>query len=230
MELKPAKFKLEDMVLLAGQQFRVAGMVQLELPDAAVATRYLLSGEKGTSQILKERPGRFSVLRQFPPSAAPQPEGKELSVMGMRYALAGVDKLKVLGAEGGTVGAAPAEGLLLSGRFDGATGLILREFAPGGASAQTFYSVKPVAAEELLTAKQAAAVMEAERQVVQQAATAEAESTRTSGWAAKLAGWAVLIIVIVVLVFACSGPDDEGGSGSARSGSVHYSSGGHGGK
>jgi hypothetical protein len=228
MALKPAKFKLDEMVLLAGQPFRITGLLQLELPDAVVATRYLLAGDNGASQILEERPGRFSLLRQFPPSAAPQPEGKQLSVMGMRYALAGVDKLKVLGAEGGAVGAAPNEGLLLSGRFDGATGLILREFAPGGATAQTFYSVKPVGADELLTAEQAAAVVQAERQALQQEATEEAEATETTGWAAKLGGWVVSIIVIVVLVYACSDSESDGGASSARGG-VHFS-GSHGGK
>jgi len=230
MALKPSKFKLDETILLAGQPFQVAGVVQLELPDAAVATRYLLAGDKGASQILEERPNRFSLLRQFPPSAAPQPKGSEISVMGSRYALAGVDKLKVLGAEGGAVGAAPKEGLLLSGRFDSQGGLILREIAPGGAAAQTFYSVKPVAAEELLTADQYAAVREAQRMVAEQQAAAEAETSAGSGgWAAKLGGWIATILVIGVLVYACSGDSEDSTTGSARSGSWHFS-GGSGGK
>jgi hypothetical protein len=231
MPVKPAKFKLEEMVLVAGQPFQVAGLVQFEGPDAAVATRYLLSGEKGMSQILEERGERFAVLRQFPPTAAPEPSGNEISVMGMRYALAGVDKLKVIGAEGGAVGAAPNEGLLLSGRFNGDSGSLLREITPGAAKVQTFYAVKPVSPEELLTAADFAKIQAAEREIAEQAAAAEAErgeSSKGGGWVKKIIGWVVAILVIGALVYACSGPDDES-SGSARSGSVHYS-GGSGGK
>lgn len=229
MALKPSKFKLEEMILLAGQPFQVSGMVQLELPDNGVATRYMLTGDKGASQILEERPNRFALLRQFPPSAAPQPNGSEISVMGARYALAGVDKLKVIGAEGGPVGATPSGGLLLSGRFDSQGGAILREIAPGGGAAQTFYALKPIAPDQLMTGQQHAAVQEAQREVAEQQAAAAAETSASAGgWAAKLGGWVVTIIVIGVLVYACSDSEDTS-SGSARSGTAHFS-GGHGGK
>lgn len=231
MQAKASTFKLEDMILLAGQPFQVAGMVQFESPDASIFTRYLLNGDKGTSQILEERASRFTVLRPFPPAAAPQASGKEVSVMGMRYALAGVDKLKVLGTQGGAVGAAPASGMLLSGRFDGETGALLREITAGAGASQTFYAVKPVAREEILTAEEYAAQIEAQRQIAEMNAAAEAESGEASGgWAAKLGGWVVAVIVVAVLVYACSGSDDEGSSGSARTGSYHYSGGSSGGK
>jgi hypothetical protein len=231
MALKPAKFKLEEMVLVAGQPFQVAGLVQFEGPDAAVATRYLLSGEKGTSQILEERGERFAVLRQFPSTAAPEPSGNEISVMGARYALAGVDKLKVINAEGGAVGAAPSQGLLLSGRFNGDSGSLLREITPGASKVQTFYAVKPVSPEELLTAADYAKIQLAEREIAEQAAAAQAErgeASSGSSWVKKAVSWGIAILVIGVLVYACSGSDEDS-SGSARSGSVHYS-GGHGGK
>lgn len=227
MALKPSKFKLEEMVLLAGQPFQVAGMVQFEAPDAGVATRYLLSGEKGTSQILEERGSSFTLLRPFAPTAAPEPSGKEISVMGVRYALAGIDKLKVIGVEGGAVGAAPSDGMLLSGRFQGESGALLREITPGAAMATTFYSLKPVGAGELLTAVEYEQQVAAEREMAEQVAAAEAERGESSsgGWVKKIVSWVVTILVIVALVYACSGPDEEESSGSAR-GSVHYSSGG----
>ncbi len=227
MALTPSKFKLEQLVMMAGQPFRVSGVLQFELPDAAVATRYLLEGEKGVAQILEDRPGRLALLRQFPQAASPDPSGREVSVMGMRYVLAGVDKLKILAAEGAPVGAAPTQGLLLSGRFDGESGLILREIAPGGGAVQTFYSVKPISADELMTSEQHLKLLEAQREIAEQQAAAKAETGESSGWGAKLIGWTVSIIVIVVLVYACSG-DDESSSSSARTGSVHY--GGSGGK
>jgi hypothetical protein len=228
MAVKPPQFKLEQLVMMAGQPFRVSGMLQFELADGAVATRYLLEGEKGLGQILEERPGRLALLRQFPQTAAPDPSGREISVMGMRYALAGVDKLKILGAEGSPVGAAPSEGLLLSGRFESDAGLILREIAPGGGAVQTFYAVKPVAEGDVITVEQHLKILEAQREIAEQQASALAETGgSSSGWGVKLAGWTVSIIVIVVLVYACSS-DDESSSSSARTGSVHY--GGSGGK
>jgi hypothetical protein len=228
MALKPAKFKLEEQVVLGGQPFQVAGVAQLELPDGSVATRYLLNGEKGASQIVEERKDRLSVLRPFPPSAAPQPKGNEVSVMGARYVLAGVEKLAIGGAEGAPVGALPGSGLLLSGRFESPTGDILREIAPGGGG-QTFYAAKALAAEDLLSSVQHAAALAAQVQVAEQQAAADAETSKsTGGWVGKLVGWIVTLLVIGGLVYACSDSGDSGTTAGARTGSWHYSGGSRG--
>jgi hypothetical protein len=205
MPLKPSKFRLEETIHLAGQTFRVAGIAQLELPDASLATRYLLAGDDGFTQILEERGEAFSVLRQFSPTAAPHPDGREISVMGVRYQLGRVDKLTVLGADGAPVGAAPSEGILLSGRFEGEAALILREFAPGGTAAQTFYTVKPLGAGELLDAAQYAGVARERMERLGREATAHAETGKAAGAFGMQIGLGVVaVIVATMLTFACT--------------------------
>ena len=205
MPLKPSKFRLEETIRLAGQTFRVAGIAQLELPDASLATRYLLAGDDGLAQILEERGESCSVLRQFSPTAAPHPDGRELSVMGMRYVLGRVDKLVVLGADGAPVGAAPPEGLLLSGRFEGEAALILRELAPGGAAEQTFYTVKPLGAGELVNEAQYTAAERERMERLGREATAHAETGKVAGALGMQVGLGVVeVLVATMLAFACA--------------------------
>lgn len=202
--MKPSNYQLEETIYLAGEPLRVAGVARLELADGSLATRYLLVDAGGGSQILEERNTQCAVLKQFSPSAAPEPSGSELSVMGVRYVLRGVDKLNVLGTLGAPVGAAPPAGLLLSGRFEGESALILREFAPGGTAAQSFYTVKKLAAGELLDSRQHAAAMQTQLASVQRQATAQAETGDAGGWGVRIGAAIVAVIVALLLAYACT--------------------------
>lgn len=218
MPLQPSRFQLEETIRLAGQPLRVAGVAQLALPDATLATRYLLADNDGTSQILEERAGRFSVLKQFSPTAAPHPDGREISVMGVRYLLGGVDKLAVLGARGAPVGAAPQSGLLLSGRFEGESALILREFAPGGTAAQTFYTVKPLGEGELLADREHAAGESEKLARLSRDAAAQAEADDDAGGLGVRIGLGVVaVLVATMLGFACSAEQQRNAGTAAQS-------------
>ena len=230
MALKPAKFKLDEEISFSGKPMKVAGLVQYEGANAQLATRYLLTESAGAPVILEDNGTQFSMLRPFPASAQPQAAGSTVMVMGTKYALSGVRKLKVLGAAGQPPGGTPKGGLLLSGNFEGEMGKLVREMAPG-AGAQTFYSVKAVHADDVLTGAQRAAALEAERLAAEAKAQNEEQEDSPAGRGplAKAASWIVTIIVVAGLGFACSGPDDDdGSSGSARS--SFHAGGGRGGK
>ena len=230
MALKPAKFKLDEEVSLSGRPMRVAGLLQLEGAGDQVVTRYLLAEAAGAPQILEESGERLGLLRPFPAAAHPVAAGNTVTVMGEKYTLAGVRKFKVLGAAGQPPGGQPKAALLLSGVFEGPMGSLVREMAPG-AGAQTFYSLKPVPAEEVLNGAQLAEKQEADRRVAQLKAESEGddEEDDAKGWPIqKAVSWIVTVVVVVLLGYACSGSDDDGSSGSVR-GSFHVG-GGHGGK
>ena len=230
MALKPAKFKLDEEISYAGKPMKVAGLVQYEGADAQLATRYLLTEPAGAPVILEDNGTQFSMLRPFPASAQPQAAGSTVMVMGTKYALSGVRKLKLLGAAGQPPGGAPKGELLLSGIFEGEMGKLVREMAPG-AGAQTFYSLKPVHADEVLTSAQRVKLLEAERLAAE--VKAQSEEQEDSGTArgplAQAAVWIAVMVVVTGLGFACSGSDDDdGSSGSARS--SFHAGGGRGGK
>ncbi|MGH8706138.1 MAG: hypothetical protein ACREUO_12075 [Burkholderiales bacterium] len=229
MELRPAKFKLQDEVALAGKLMRVAGLVQLEGADAKVTTRYLLVEGTAAPQILEESGETFTLLRPFPPGAPPVAAGNTVTVMGAKYTLSGVRKMKVLGSEGQVPGGALGGPLLLSGVFASPAGTLVREMTPG-TPGQTFFSVKPIGADEVLSAAQVAAQQEAEKAAAGEQAQAEAETEQSgsAGLLQKAAFWIILILVIGGIAYACSGPDEDSSSGSARS-STSFG-GGHGGK
>lgn len=213
MSMRPTRFRLDETLYLAGEPFQVKGIAQIQLADDTRAIRYLLAGEGGT-QILEERGERYRVLKQFMPSAAPQPNGRELSVMGVPYALGGVDQLMVLGADGLPVGAAPQAGLMLSGRFEGDNALILREFAPGGAAAQTFYTVKPLGAGEVRDSREQAELERARLARVQADAAAQAESGEgQAGWGMRIGAAVVAVLVATALAYACSAEQRRGADG-----------------
>ena len=100
MAAVPPKFQVEEEVSLAGRMLRIAGLVQYDLGDDNVVTRYSLVDPTGAAVILQQEGGNFSMLRPFPPAAAPTAEGSSVSVMGEKYNLAGVRKMKMLGASG----------------------------------------------------------------------------------------------------------------------------------
>jgi len=158
MPLQPFKFKLGEEIWLYGSPMLVAGRLQLESPGATVTTRYALADAAGASLLLDEQADNsFILLRPFP---APQAAGNTVSVMGEKYTLGAVRRLKVTGAEGRISGSAGS--MLLSGLFLGDSGALLREMVPG-APAQSFYLVKPVRPNEVLGAAEHAALLEAER-------------------------------------------------------------------
>ena len=230
MALQPAKFSLDEEISYAGKPMKVAGLVQYEGADAKVATRYLLADATGAPVILEESGAQFSVLRPFPASAQPVAAGSTVTVMGEKYTLSGVRKFKVLGAAGQPPGGTPKAELLLSGLFKGQMGSLVRDMAPGS-GVQSFYSLKPVHADEVLTSAQRVALLEAERAAAEVRAQSEEQDDAGTGRGpmAKAAIWIVVMVVVTGLGFACSGSDDEGGSsGSARSG--FHGGGGHGGK
>ncbi len=225
--MQPSRFKLDEEISLYGKPMLVAGRLQFESPDAKITTRYSLADAAGASQLLEEEPeNKFTLLRPFPPAAAPQAAGNTVSVMGEKYTLGGVRRLKVTGTEGRIAGGAGT--MLLSGLFQGGMGALLREMVPG-APAQSFYSVKPVHPNEVLGAAERAALVEAERLAADQKAESEdeAEEGPKGSPLAKAITWIVVILVIGGLVYACSGDDESSGSGSAR---TSFSSGSSGGK
>lgn len=222
MPLKPSKFKLDEQIRFAGNPLTVAGIVQFEDAAGQLVTRYLLGSGAGALQILEERgEATFTVLRPFPPAAQPQVEGSQMMVMGEKYTLANVSKLKLVDAEGKTPTGTPAPPLLLSGRFESGLGVLLREIVPGP-NTQTFYSLKPVAASDLLTAEQAAAADELAARFREEQALAASEAEEEGGWAKKIGGWVITALIVGTLAYSCSGSDsDDSSSGSARSTSVH---------
>lgn len=219
------RFAVGQDLLFTGKPMRIAGLVQYDAGDGKVVTRYALSAPGGPL-VLQEDGATLSLLRPFPAAAPPVAEGSTVSVMGEKYALAGVRKLKAAGAAGEAIPGVPKAPLVLSGLFEGKMGSLLREVVPG-AAAQAFFLVKPVAKEDVLTGEELAQRMEAERVVAEmnaQAAEAEEEESAQKPLA-KIGSWVVAILVIVALVWACSG-DDDSSSGSVRVGTGHYSHGG----
>lgn len=219
MSLKPARFKLDEEVMLSGKPARVLGYVQYEDPQAQLATRYLLAAQAGPPQIVEERGDKLFLLRTFPANANPTASGNSVNVMGEKYTLAGVQKLKVLGAVGQPPGGMPKAPLVLSGSFDGSMGTLLREIAPGTGASQVFYAVKPLDGVEVVTGEELAARQAAQQKVEeQQAAVAEEGEESTPGGKLKsIVVGAVSFLIVSCLAYACSGSDGDGYSGSSRS-------------
>lgn len=216
MALQESKFRTEEVIGLSGKTMAVSGKWQYTTAEGALRTRYLLTEGPGSTALLEERGTFFAMLRPFPPAAAPEASGNVVSVMGEKFTLQEVDKLTLTGYAGKVDQGVRESATLLSGRFQGASSVLLRELVPGKAE-QQFYSVRPVAAHELLTAAQLAAVEAAQREL---AAQAEPEPKK-SGWLRKVIIFGVVILVLGGLLSMCSSDDDDS-SGSARvSGGYH---------
>lgn len=230
MPLKPSRFTLDEAISVAGRRLLVTGITQFEDAQGALITRYRLADGAGAGamQIMEARgEDVYAFLRPFPSAAQPPAvEGGQMTIMGVKYALGPVGKLKLVGAEGAPVAeAAPAPAMLVSGRFEGASGAILREIVPGPGT-QLLYHVKPVAASELMTAAQAATAAHlAERFREEQAAAQAAEARESaSGWRGKIKGWMIALVVFAIFAYACSDSDSDESAGSARGVVVHGSS------
>jgi hypothetical protein len=219
MALKPARFKLDEEVSLGGKPMRVAGYVQYENPQEKLTTRYLLAAQYGPSQILEDRGDDFLLLRPFPVTTGPVASGSSVTVMGEKYTLSGVQKLKVLGALGEPPGGMPKAPLVLSGTLNGSMGTLVREISPGTAAAQVYYSVKPMAGAEVVSGAQFAAQQEAQRKAVEQqaAVAADEEDSTPGGWVRSAISTVATLLIIGGLGYACTSSDEEGYSGSSRS-------------
>ncbi len=202
-----ATFKLDEEVSFGGRPMRVAGFVQYEGADAQISTRYLLAEPAGAPVILEETGGSFAVLRPFPSTAQPQARRGLISVMGARYALTGVRKRKVLGSGGQPPGGTPRSELVLGGLFEGEMGALVREMTPG-TGAQTFYFLKPIAAQGVLSDAQRAAMLEMDRLSADAKAWMDDEDDAFAGSSrmAKAAFGIAVAVVVASLAYACAGP------------------------
>jgi hypothetical protein len=227
MAAVPPKFQVEEEVSLAGRMLRIAGLVQYDMGDDNVVTRYSLVDPTGAAVILQQEGGNFSMLRPFPPAAAPTAEGSSVSVMGEKYNLAGVRKMKMLGASGKPPAESPQAPLTLSGVFEGKMGRLLREMVPG-AKAQSYFLVKPVQKDELLSGQELAHKQDQDRVAAQAMAQVQEveDAEEEEKPFAKFASWAVSLAVIFALAWACSGDDDDSSSSSGGH-SVRIGSGSH---
>ena len=225
MAAVPPKFQVEEEVSLAGRLLRVAGLVQYDLGDNNVITRYSLVDPTGAGVILQHEGGNLSMLRPFPPAAAPTAEGSSVSVMGEKYSLAGVRKMKRLGASGIPPAESPNAPLALSGVFEGKMGRLLREMVPG-AKSQNFFLVKPLQSGDLLSGQELAQKMDEARVVAQAMAQVQEveDAEEEEKPFAKFVSWVVSLLVIFALAYACGDDDDTSSSGGH---SVRIGSGGH---
>ena len=203
MPAAPSKFKLDDEISLSGKPMRVAGVLQYEGADGQSVSRYLLADPSGAPVIFEESGDRYSVPRPFPATSQPQTAGNAVIVMGEKYTLVAIRKLKILDAAGQPPGGMPRSPLLVSGVFDGEMGALLREVVPG-IGAQTYYSVKPVPAEEILSGAQLAEKRQAERlaaEVLAQAEDDDQDAPKLRRLRKKLmwiAGGVVLAVVLLL--------------------------------
>jgi len=203
MALDAPRFRLDEEISFAGKPMRVAGWIQYEDATTQALTRYVLVEADGAPLIVEESGGNFFLLRPFAPGAQPEPAGGAISVMNQKYTLRGVRKLKLAASAGQAPGGTPGPELLVSGVFEGQMGYLLREL-PVGASTQVFFSAKPVAAGEVLSGEEFAAVREAERLAAEAKALAEDEwMAPGAGKSLQIAALAIAgVLVLIGLAYA----------------------------
>lgn len=225
-DLRPSKFGVDHQLTLSGKPMRVAGIAQYDAGNDRVITRYHLAGGGGAMILQEDAMVGLALLRPFPAAAAPEAAGDTVTVMGEKYKLGSVRRLKVLGTAGEPPSGTPKAPLLLSALFEGNMGVLFRELVPG-AAAQAYYLVKQLAPNEVLSGEELARQQESERAAAdareqeEEAEVVEKEEKPL----AKVAVWIVAILVIGGLVYACSGDDEE----SSSRYSVRVGSGAHGG-
>lgn len=155
-------FQLDDTVYYAGRPMRVAGVMVLEGASGQRTTRYQLEDASGAPVLLEEGDGRYALLRPFPAGAQPPASGNTVSVGKEKYTLVGVRKLVLVSADGKAPAGRPKASLLLSGMFEGESGTLMRELAPGS-EGQVYYLLKTLDAGTVLTEKQHAEKRDAAR-------------------------------------------------------------------
>lgn len=201
MRFHPSKFRLGDGVSLAGRAMRVAGMVQYESDAGVPVTRYLLAEPSGAPAVIEEAAEGFVQLGTFPAKAQPSASGDSVSVMGEKYALRGLRKLKLVGTDGLAPGGPPKGDLLLTGEFEGSMGSVVRELVPG-TEGQTFYLLRRLSADDVLSNDDIASRLEAGRRAAEARAAADEEEPRTSIRVHKIAIAVVSAIVVAALVYS----------------------------
>lgn len=177
MRFHPAKFRLGDGLSLAGRSVRVAGMVQYEDDGGAPVTRYLLVEAAGAPAVLEESAAGFALLGTFPANKQPAASGDSVSVLGEKYRLRGLRKLKLVGTDGQPPGGAPKGDLLVNGEFEGSMGSVIREMVPG-AGTQAFFLLKRLAVEDVLSNEDIAVRLEVGRRAAEVRAAADEEEPR----------------------------------------------------
>lgn len=203
MRFHASKFRLDAGVSLNGRAMRVAGLIQYEETGDAAVTRYLLTEVAGAPLVLEENPAGFAVLGTFPGTAQPQASGNSVSVLGEKYVLKGVRKLKLVGTDGQPPGGPPKGDLLLSGEFEGSMGTILRELVPT-AGTQSFYLLKRLAKDDVLSNNDIAGRLEAGRRDAEiKAGVADEDSAPQSALPAILMA-VVAIVVAAALAYSCA--------------------------
>lgn len=217
MRFHRSKFRLGDGVSLSGRAMRVMGMVQFEDDGGAPVTRYLLAEAAGAPALVEESASGFTLLGTFPSNAQPAASGDSVSVMGEKYALRGLRKLKLVGTDGQPPGGKPKGDLLLTGEFEGSMGSVLREMVPGTAG-QSFYLLKRLATEDVLSNDDISARLDAGRQAAEVQAMAEEEEPRTKPKLHMTVISVIAVIVAAALVYSCVSADDDAPPGGPRSG------------
>jgi hypothetical protein len=218
MRFHPSKFRLGDGVSLAGRAMRVAGVVQYESDSGAPVTRYLLAEPSGAPAVIEEAPEGFVQLGTFPTKAQPSASGDSVSVMGEKYALRGLRKLKLVGTDGLPPGGAPKGELLLTGEFEGSMGSVVRELVPG-IGTQSFYLLKRLSADDVLSNEDISARLDAGRRAAEAEAMADEEEPRTPARLHLTVIVIVAAIVAVALIYSWVSAEDEA---PARPGSGFY--------
>ena len=155
-------FALHANVVYRDKPMRVAGLLRLEDSSGQALIRYLLSDGAGAPVLVEQAGAQITLLRPFPPAAEPQTAGNTVTVGEERYTLTGTRKLKVVEALGQAPSVVSSAALLLSGIFEGSAGTLMREL-PLGTVKQVYYLVKPLAAQELVSAESHALARNAER-------------------------------------------------------------------
>jgi hypothetical protein len=201
MRFHPSKFRLGDGVSLSGRAMRVAGMVQYENDSGAPVTRYLLAETSGAPAVLEERPDGFVLLGTFPAKAQPSASGDSVSVMGEKYALGGLRKLKLVGTDGLPPGGSPKGDLLLTGEFEGSMGTVVREMVPG-IGTQTFYLRKRLSPDDVLSNDDISSRLDAGRRAAEVQAGVDDEEPRTKPRVHIAVIAVVALIVVAALVYA----------------------------
>jgi len=218
MRFHRTKFRLGDGLSLGGRAMRVAGMVQYEDERGSPVTRYLLAEAAGAPAVVEESPDGFALFGTFPANAQPSAQGDSVSVLGEKYALRGLRKLKLVGTDGVVPGGAPKGELLLTGEFEGSMGSVIRELVPG-IGTQSFFLLKRLAPEDVLSNDEIGARLEAGRRSAETEAMADGEEPRTPAKLHWTAAAIVAALVAAALVYSCvSAQDGAPGSGFHASG------------
>ena len=124
-------------------------------------------------------------------------------MLGEKYVLKGVRKLKLVGTDGQPPGGAPKGDLLLSGEFEGSMGTILRELVPI-AGTQSFYLLKRLTKDDVLSNNDIAGRLEAGRRDAEIKAGLEDEDAAPQSRLPAVLMAVVAIVVAAALAYACA--------------------------